>query len=259
MVINKKEIFENALVGGILDIDKLCECNDFETIKEGLRSYPLCVEEYLSNLWKENKQREIFQFSIDNDLNDFAHWLARRKEDDHSFTKRLESALLREREHGKTFVNDNWFFENPRKNGCYNGRVFSSPRAHDEVVNSLLRDLSLKIDKQTITEGLTKEYFETVFDQESYELLAIKLCVRLEAILKCDFHYQGTFEEMLSCYSKENGSEMDEDGRWIETEESQLFHKLRKYRNAIVHAERQSENLTQDELRKLIDYICKLG
>lgn len=258
MAINKKEIFDNALVGEILDIDKLCDCNDFETIKEGLNNYPLSINEYLDSLFKKNKQKEIFQFAIDLGLNDFAYWFAYKK-DDRSFEEQLESNLLSERRKGKSFINDKWFFKNPRSNSHCDDRVFSSPKTREEVVDSLLSDLSLQIDKKTLTEGLTKEYFDTLFGQENYELLAIKLCVMLEAILKCDFHYQGTFEEMLSRYSKEKGSDMDEDGNWFETEESQLFHKLRKYRNAIVHAEKQSEKLAPDEIRKLIDYVYKLG
>lgn len=121
----------------------------------------------------------------------------------------------------------------------------------------------MKIDKQTLTNGLTREYFEKLYNDKNYELLVIKLCVRLEAILKCDFHYEGTFEEMLSKYSKKHGYDSIDDG-WgymdtVEKEENKIFHMLRKYRNDIVHAEKNQESLSDDELKLAIEYVLKLG
>ena len=43
-----------SLENGIVNIDKLLACNDFETIKEGLNNYPLTINEYLKEVEKLN-------------------------------------------------------------------------------------------------------------------------------------------------------------------------------------------------------------
>ena len=117
----------------------------------------------------------------------------------------------------------------------------------------------LKIDKEKLTKGLTKEYFEELIIKGDVELLVIKLCVKLEAILKCDYKLVGTFEEMLSKFTSAHGYEDDGWGYSVESRRTILFHKLRKYRNGIVHSEQSKETLTENELKEIIDYICKLG
>ena len=106
---------------------------------------------------------------------------------------------------------------------------------------------------------LTKEYFESLLQSNNLELLVIKLCVKLEAILKCDYKYEGTFEEMLSKFTEKHGYEDDGWEYSVESNRSKLFHKLRKYRNGIVHPEQAKESLTVDELKSLIKYVCELG
>lgn len=55
-----------SLENGIVNIDKLLACNDFETIKEGLNNYPLTINEYLKDKYKEGDLRTIFEWSVDN-------------------------------------------------------------------------------------------------------------------------------------------------------------------------------------------------
>ena len=51
MKFDKDKAIQEAMVDGIVDIDKLLACNDFETIKDGLTNYPLNVPEYLEKLY----------------------------------------------------------------------------------------------------------------------------------------------------------------------------------------------------------------
>ena len=64
---------------------------------------------------------------------------------------------------------------------------------------------------------------------------------------------------MLSKFTEKHGYEDDGCGYSVESNRSKLFHKLRKYRNGIVHPEQAKESLTVDELKSLIKYVCELG
>ena len=46
----RKKTIREAMVDGIVDIDQLLICNDYETIKDGLTNYPLTTTEYLEEL-----------------------------------------------------------------------------------------------------------------------------------------------------------------------------------------------------------------
>ena len=64
---------------------------------------------------------------------------------------------------------------------------------------------------------------------------------------------------MLSKFTSAHGYEDDGWGYSVESRRTILFHKLRKYRNGIVHPEQAKEALTVDELKSLIKYVCELG
>lgn len=270
MAFDKEQAIKNAIVDGVVDIDKLLICNDFETIKEGLNNYPLTINEFLKNKYAQRDYRTVFQWAVDHQANSLADYFISNKIPSISFRRgRISNAddlidyvIAELKGKGTKFINDKYFYTKDNSYYRYN-RLIEPNVSKEEVINKILNDLSLKIDKETITAGLTREYFEKLYEQQNYELLVIKLCVRLEAILKCDYHYTGTFEEMLSQFSKEHGYTSVDDG-WgyysdEETDQYKIFHKLRKYRNDIVHAEKNQESLTSEELKKAIDYVCKLG
>ena len=257
-----------SLDNGIVNIDKLLACNDFETIKEGLNNYPLTINEYLKDKYKEGDSRTIFEWSVDNNAIRVSDFLIngkmpslRFKSKNPTFDDLIDYELAELKGKGKKFINDKYFYTKNYGYGYLNSRV-EPDKTKEQVVEEITKELSLKIDKETITAGLNKEYFEDLFNKGNYELLVIKLCVRLEAILKCDFHYEGTFEEMLTRFSKEHGYESVDDG-WgyyssVETLQNKVFHKLRKYRNDIVHAEKNQEILSPDEIKLAIEYVFKL-
>ncbi len=277
---NKQDAIKSSLENGIINIDKLLACNDFETIKEGLSNYPLTINEYLKNCYKDGDLRTIFQWSIDNDATMISN-VVMEESDLASLSNYLKSrrfitnvkvisfddlvdyeiALLKGK--GKKFINDNYFYIKKDNDRYYSSDFIRMDKNKEQVADEIIKELSLKIDKKTLTAGLTKEYFEKLYNEKNYELLVIKLCVRLEAVLKCDFHYQGTFEEMLSQYSKEHGYEEVDDGygysSTVEKEENLIFHKLRKFRNDIVHAEKNQDPLSSEELESAIKYVISLG
>lgn len=266
---DKQTVINMSIENGVLNIDNLLACNDFETIKEGLNNYPLTINEYLKNKYTQGDLRTIFEWSIDNNATRITDFIINGKMPSLGFRSRIatfddlidyEIAELKGK--GKKFINDKYFYT--KSYGySYSSRHIEPDKTKEQVVSELIKELSLKIDKQTLTNGLTREYFEKLYNDKNYELLVIKLCVRLEAILKCDFHYEGTFEEMLTRFSKEHGYESVDDG-WgyyssVETPQNKVFHKLRKYRNDIVHAEKNQESLSDDELKLAIEYVLKLG
>ena len=119
--------------------------------------------------------------------------------------------------------------------------------------------MALRIDKDTTIGNLPKEYFESELSKGNIDVVVIKLCIRLEAILKCDYHYDGELSAMLEKYRQEHGWEDDGWGYSVESECVKYLQKLRMKRNNIVHSEKNNVDLMLEELKYCIDYICKMG
>jgi hypothetical protein len=122
----------------------------------------------------------------------------------------------------------------------------------------IIDDLALKMDKDKTTGELTREYFETLLAQGDMEMLIIKLCVRLEAILRCDYHYEGDFVKMIDQYCSTFNT-YDDEGNDYDPYTPRLLHKLRMVRNGIVHSEKCNDKLSISELQECINHICKMG
>ena len=110
-----------------------------------------------------------------------------------------------------------------------------------------------------ITSDLNEEYFKRELAKGNFEIVIIKLCVRMEAILRSKYHLEGDFSEMLTQYCSKYGREDDGWGYDVEAGFVKHLHKLRKCRNSIVHSEATDEALSIEELNYCIDYICKMG
>lgn len=256
MGFDKEKAIQNATIDGIVDIGKLIACNDFETIKEGLTNYPLTISEYLEKLNREGNKRKIFEYAVDHGLTNAANWCCKQTKNSLLEAATIDIYEQKRRNNSIKFINDDYFYTDA--NWRYG--LYSKPtKTHEEVREKILKELSLKIDKQTITKGLTENYFKDLLDSGNIEMLIIKLCVRLEAILKCDFHYEGTFEEMLSNYSKDTQQYDDWNGQYNCSKESITFNELRKCRNNIVHAQKSDMEMSKEDLEKAIEYVCKLG
>ena len=128
----------------------------------------------------------------------------------------------------------------------------------------ILDDFALQFDKETTIGSLTKEFFYNELEKGNTDIVIIKLCVRLEAILKSDYHYEGDFSEMLKKYCDEKLKWREDDG-WgyiVDRSDEQTIrtlHSLRIKRNSIVHSEKSQVDLTMEDIRYCVEYICKMG
>lgn len=165
--------------------------------------------------------------------------------------------------------------EQTRKNIDFVNKILDESAFNDNITSysSQLKNLSnktpilerfivaykLKKEKNKTTGSLTKDYFDSCLKDGNYELLVIKLCVKLESILKADYHYEGDFFVMMDKYS----STLQHDDGWgymVDDSIVGLLNKLRKERNNIVHPMDASESntISVNEFNELIDYICSI-
>lgn len=264
--VSKEEIaIQSTIHEGVVCVKELVELKDFKTIKKVILENPIHELEVINSLIENSDLRTLFRYSVDKKLS----WHI-----DKIVTG--NTAKL-----GDGFVDVLWKDFGPNQHEFYyreNGRekeIFSrvqrgysgytQPKTLKEALELINRcrqriidDLSLKYDKEKTVGELTKEYFENELAKGNTDMVVIKLCVRLEAILRCDYHYEGDFVDMLNKYCQENGQEDDGWGYLVESSFVKYLHKLRMKRNNIVHSEKNSADLTLEELKYCIDYICKM-
>lgn len=263
--VSKKEFAtQAALHEGILNIDELLTINDYTVIKSALDKYPIHIVEHLQNLYEAKNYRAIFEWTVDNNSDELQRAILRFDDNEimrnilrfmtqtgskyncnakhikmsYSFTSKLQSEYDSQKKFQELWDEVKQFFK--------------------QCKQTVLGNLKNKLDKATMIAGLTKEYFEQELAKGNIEIVIIKLCVRLEAILRADYHYEGTFEEMLSKYCSSFNTYDDEDNNY-DPYTPQLLHKLRMQRNSIVHSERNGASMNVDEIKQCINYICKLG
>lgn len=255
------EIFVFSCIDdGILNIKKLLESLDFKLIKATLYSHPIHYYEYLKVIFDKKDYKTLFRFGVDHKISGLAN--AALAKNDTEIGKMIEAVSFRQSQSSLPFTNVEFFVkynpQNYRYQGCreYIGTadfVKSLKGIRDGIIN----DLSLKLDKNELTKGLTKEYFEDLIEKGNIEMVVIKLCVKLEAILKCDYKMVGTFEEMLTKYCSGFNTTDDESNDYDPRTPS-LLHRLRIKRNNIVHSEKNEVDFTTDDVRQCLSYIFSI-
>ena len=258
---SEEALLLSVLTNGILNIDALLEFKDFKFIKKVLLEFPIHQFEILAKWFLEKNWRELFRFAVDNNDNNLSGSIV--KEDVAQIEKALFSYWKSSALNGKHYC----IIENGVKKMFFNTYSARSTKGNttEEILSllqrcrqSILDEFSLKMDKEKTAGELTREYFENLLAKGDVEMLIIKLCVRLEAILRCDYHYEGDFSEMLSNYCSKFNT-YDDEGKDYDPHTPRLLHKLRMNRNGIVHSEKCKEALTVDEIKFCIDHICKMG
>jgi len=255
---------QSAIRNGIISIKKLKEIANFATIKKALYEYPIHPFELIYQMYQQQKWRELFEFSVDFAINGLSDSIIRQNK------KGIETAIL------ETWTNDNQ--QNYIKNLCINNDEMYVSRSEilcnrrdnhnqksiqevvdylDAVRQRIIEELAIKLDKDRITGELTKEYFDSELSKGNKDLVIIKLCVRMEAILKCDYNYQGDFSEMLDSFCNQFVTYDDENNNY-DPYTPAMLNRLRRQRNSIVHAEKIGEPMSDDEIKQCIDYICSL-
>lgn len=264
--VSENEIkIQSTIHEGIVNIDELLEINDFKLIKNVLNNYPIHIIEYLYSLFTKKEWRQLFEYAVDNNNSSLANEIIKSNEE--SISKCLSS-------YWKENINKKHLFymDNGRKIELF-ARSYGNTQytTIEDAINKLqlckqriLDELSLKIDKDKIVGELTKEYFESELLKGNEDIVIIKLCVRLEAILRCVYHYNGDFSTMLNQYCNEKLHWSEDDGWGYTVNKSddktiKLLNNLRIKRNSIVHSEKSNVALSKEDILYCIEYICKLG
>lgn len=256
---------QSAIHNGIVDIKELKEIADFKAVKKALNDYPVHPFELVYRMYQQQKWRELFEFSVDYDINRLSDAILYQNKED------IEENIL------EIWTKDNQPY-NRLKSLCFNNNElyvsireisYGSQTNHNqksiqEVIDYLndvrqriISELSNKFDKEKIVGELTKDYLYSELSKGNKELVIIKLCVRMEAILKCDYNFQGDFSEMLDHFCNQFETYDDESNNY-DPYTPAMLNRLRRQRNSIVHAEKIGEPMSDDEIKQCIDYICSL-
>ena len=242
---------------GIIDIELLLQVKDFKTVKEILLNNPIHTVELLYNWLKARKTKELFRFAVDNNLNSLANYV--KNEQNEKIKAELVEMFKKHLTYeGYPVVNGKVIKVSDKRLNQYNLTIEEIIEYLAAYKQQILTELSYELDKQKTIGDLTKDYFEKELAKGNYEIVIIKLCVRLEAILRCDYHYEGDFSDMLTRFCGRFETYDDESNDY-DPHTPRILNKLRIHRNSIVHSEKATEQLSIDELKFCIDYICKLG
>ena len=256
---------QSALHCGVLCIDEILATKDYKLIKKAIETYPVTTYElqgaviesameYLSN----NNWRDLFEYAVDKGDKKLITFVLAR--DAVSCGKILNYRLeqignITYPEGAKSNASHMKLRERASFGSDYKGRLTFIAACKKQILD----DCALKLDMDRVTDDLDEAYFKNELAKGNFEIIIIKLCVRLEAILRGKYHYDGDFSEMLNQYCSKFGSEDDGWGYDVEAGFVRYLHKLRKCRNSIVHAEKTNDTMSIDELKFCIDYICKMG
>lgn len=256
---------QSAIHNGIIDIKELKEIADFTTIKKALKDYPIHPFELIYRMYQQQKWRELFEFAVDYNINKLSDAILRQNKED------IEKNIL------EIWIKDDQPY-NRLKSLCFNNNElyvlrndisYGSRNNHNQksipevieylsdVKKRIINELSNKFDKEKIVGELTKDYFYSELSKGNRDLVIIKLCVRMEAILKCDYNYQGDFSEMLDRFCNKFETYDDESNNY-DPYTPAMLNRLRRQRNSIVHSEKQGESMSDEEIKQCIDYICSL-
>lgn len=256
---------QSAIHNGIVDIKELKEIADFKAVKKALNDYPVHPFELVYRMYQQQKWRELFEFSVDHDINRLSDAILYQNKED------IEENIL------EIWTKDNQPY-NRLKSLCFNNnelyvsireisygsRTNHNQKSIQEVIDYLndvrqriISELSNKFDKEKIVGELTKDYFYSELSKGNKELVIIKLCVRMEAILKCDYNYQGDFSEMLDRFCGQFNT-YDDEGNNYDPYTPDMLNRLRRQRNSIVHSEKTVEPMSDDDIKQCVDYICSL-
>ena len=256
---------QSAIHNGIVDIKEVKEIADFKAVKKALNDYPVHPFELVYRMYQQQKWRELFEFSVDYDINRLSDAILYQNKED------IEENIL------EIWTKDNQPY-NRLKSLCFNNnelyvsrseisygsRTNHNQKSIQEVIDYLndvrqriISELSNKFDKEKIVGELTKDYFYSELSKGNKELVIIKLCVRMEAILKYDYNYQGDFSEMLDRFCGQFNTYDDEMNNY-DPYTPDMLNRLRRQRNSIVHSEKTDKPMSDYDIKQCIEYICSL-
>ena len=262
----KKEDMEvlKYTVNGVINVTELLKTKDFPFIKKTLLNTPIHIIERLYRDLQEKNWRALFEYAVDHQLSTCEIIEGNAKEFEKTLLAFWNSSV------SDMCINKDYLYveENGNRYGLlawYYGHRRFQPSSIGEIIAKLqmckqqiLNEYCWQLDKEKTISDLTWEYFEKELAKGNTEMVVIKLCVRLEAILRSDYHYDGDFSDMLNRFCSYFNT-TDDEGNDYDPHTPRILNKLRMQRNGIVHSEKCTEELSMDELKFCIDYICKMG
>ena len=296
--VSKQEVLvQSSIHNGIITIDELLAVDDIVLIEKALEKYPVSKYEQQAAIIKQIQQevngedwRFLFEYAVNHNdtyLANYAtegnkekieQWILEKKklppfientverffEQYERDNPNLKYFKLRNKENFSGFVHSHEGLKSNRFKP--NLITISNSDELAEYIKlckkQVVNDLKEKNNADKIIEELNEEFFRNELAKGNGELVAIKLCVRLEAVLKSKYHYEGDFSEMLEKYCSQHGSYEEDDGWGYMERRTEKFvpylQKLRKYRNSVVHSEKKVDSMTKEELDFCIQYICGL-
>lgn len=267
----------DVMSGKIVIIDRLEKINDPQFIIDTLKNYPVCYEEYVLDLAKKGKNKELFEFYVDNGLNTRWAISSERIEDElDDFIKRLyrKEGVAYSKLNDINRLNDirlgsnrDYAFHEIMERNI--GRVGTCGECKGSILpftkmviygentyKNIHGYVSIKQIKQDIInkneakinalkmvrDNYNKEYFLKELDKGNVENVVIKLCTLLEVKLKA-MGKLGDLLEMLKSYCSKFYYTYD-DG-WNgevgisddDKHTEDILQRLRIMRNNFLHAE----------------------
>lgn len=255
---------QSAIHNGIISIKELKEIKNFATIKKALYEYPIHPFELLYGMYQKQDWRAMFELAVDYDISGLPNAVKYRNKigieksileiwtNEYQSYNKIKTLSINNDE---LYISSTYSYSDCNKRNQKS--IQSVVDFLDNVRQRIINELVNKVDKEKITGELTKDYFYGELNKGNKELVIIKLCVRLEAILKCDYNYQGDFSEMLDLFCRQFEKYDDESNNY-DPYTPAMLNRLRQQRNSIVHSEKTGERMSDDEIKQCIDYICSL-
>ena len=262
---------QSCIHEGVLCIDEVLATNNIDLIISAISNYPISTLEIqvakmekARMMLEQDDWRNLFEFSVDNSLEKLAKAVI-------AFDKNAGLAIIDAylgsigeitypdgAKSNAKHVNVNSRTTRPSKDYKVNIELIESRK------KQIITDVSMKHEMDKTTSELDKAYFDNELSNGNYEIVIIKLCVRLEAVLRGKYRYEGTFAEILDKYCQKvlNWSEDDGWGYMVSRSDDKtikVLNHLRMKRNSIVHSEKTDVELTLEDIRYCVEYICKMG
>ncbi len=242
--------------------------------------------EMIEDLLSKKDYKELFKFSVDNELTEMTDALMNRQHDSiMSVAKRLFNLDLQTKTNSIHRKNSKYidilknqypidgnniesFFDicSMKKKEIYENFVSNI----ESKIEKITGEKKTKLEYERVCEEISENYINLLITSNQLETAVIKLCVKLESKLKYIFKYEGEFKTMLDSYIQNNlkldNLWDDEDNNYYSSKQrdakkvevTKLLNKLRMVRNGIVHSTSQQEMLSLDELNNIVEIIEKM-
>lgn len=238
-------VMAHCMQDGIVNLDRLQECKDYEAIEYVLKNYPITTAEYLLKEYEKGNLRRIFEYSVDHELDGIVQWVLDPKT---SFSDAVKNYFYPKRGFSR------------KESQEINRKYLRNVRLPDEVNKvrtSLLDQLRKTLSFEPVKEKFTPEYFQAFLDRGQYELLALNLCSRLDLYLGRKKGLEGTCKEKWDKFKRADSYFGSDE----EYGDAHLVDKLIIYRNKVAHADTEDWVLvppTVAEFKRLIQLICRM-